>query len=102
MIVVHTTVPDKDEADRLAELVVEQKLAACVQVLPGLTSFYFWKGKIQKDSECLILIKTLPEKYSALESFIKANHSYSVPEIVSIKAESVSEDYLKWMKEYLD
>jgi len=101
MLVVLTTTPNLTEAETLAGKIVEAKLAACVQVLPAMKSFYFWEGAVQKETENLLLIKTLPEKFDALEKFIQTNHSYSVPEIVALPAEKVSESYLGWMKKYL-
>lgn len=101
MLVVLTTAPNTEEAESLARKIVEARLAACVQVLPPMKSFYFWENEVQADSEHLLLIKTLPEKFDALEDFIRANHSYSVPEIVALPAEKVSENYLGWMKDYL-
>jgi len=101
MLVVITTTPNLTEAESLAEKIVAEKLAACVQILPEMKSFYFWEGKIQKEPEHLLLIKTLPEKFDALEKFILENHSYDVPELVALPAEKVSESYLGWMKDYL-
>jgi periplasmic divalent cation tolerance protein len=101
MLVVLTTTPNAEEAETLARKIVEAKLAACVQVLPPVKSFYFWKNEIQADSEHLLLIKTLPEKFDELKDFIQTNHSYSVPEIVALPAEKVSESYLGWMKDNL-
>ncbi len=102
MIIVLTTTPNTEEAENLARKIVEARLAACVQVLPPIKSFYFWEGAVQADSEQLLLIKTLAENFDKLEKFIKSNHSYTVPEIVAIKAEAVSDDYFKWLKAYLD
>jgi periplasmic divalent cation tolerance protein len=99
MLIVLTTTPNIEEAENLARKIVEAKLAACVQVLPQMRSFYFWKGEVQADAEHLLLIKTLPEKYAELETFIQSNHSYEVPEIAALAAEKVSESYLKWMLE---
>jgi periplasmic divalent cation tolerance protein len=101
MLIVLTTTPNIEEAETLAEKIVNAKLAACVQILPEMKSFYSWKGKVQKESEHLLLIKTLPEKFAELEEFIQVNHSYDVPEIVALPAEKVSENYLEWMKNYL-
>jgi periplasmic divalent cation tolerance protein len=98
MLIVLTTTPNTDEAESLAHSIVESKLAACVQILPKMTSVYFWEGKIQTEPEHLLLIKTLEERFDALSEFIKTNHSYDVPEIVAIDAEKVSEDYLGWLK----
>jgi periplasmic divalent cation tolerance protein len=97
MLVVMTTVATKEEGETLANKIVEARLAACVQVLPPMTSFYVWEGEVQRDSEHLLLIKTTLKKYAELESFIQANHSYSVPEIAAIDAEWVSEPYLDWL-----
>ena len=102
MLVVLTTTPNEDEARSLAHLIVEAKLAACVQILPKMSSVYFWEGKIQTESEHLLLIKTLDEKFDELSDFIRTNHSYDVPEIVAIEAEKVSESYLAWVHEVID
>ena len=101
MLIVLTTTPNEEEAESLARKIIEARLAACVQVLPQMKSFYFWENAVQTDCEHLLLIKTLPEKYDALEKFIQTNHSYDVPEIVAVSSEKVSEDYLNWMKSYL-
>ena len=73
--------------------------ARSVQILPPMTSIYIWEGKLQKESEHLLLIKTLPGKYEALRELIVANHTYSVPEIVAIEADKVSGRYLSWINE---
>lgn len=101
MLIVFTTTPSIDQAEILAEAIVTAKLAACVQILPPLTSVYVWEGKLQKEGEHLLLIKTLPEKWDELAAFITANHSYEVPEIVAIEAEKVSGRYLSWINEAL-
>lgn len=101
MLLVLTTTPTQEEAEKLAQKIVEAKLGVCVQILPQMKSFYFWEGQIQRESEHLVLIKTLSEKYELLEKFILNNHSYTVPEIVAFSAEKVSESYLSWTKEYL-
>ncbi len=101
MLIVLTTTPNAEEAEILATKIIGEKLAACVQVLPPMKSFYFWKNEIQTETEYLLLIKTLAEKYDALETFIEANHSYDVPEIVALPAGNVSAKYLSWMKDYL-
>lgn len=102
MQIIFTTVSEKEDAEKLARAVVGEKLAACVQIIPQITSVYFWKDEIQKDSEFLLLIKTFAEKYASLEKFLLANHPYEVPEIVAVEAEKVSTGYLDWMKNYLD
>ena len=101
MQIVLTTTPSVEEAESLAQKIIAAKLAACVQIMPPMKSFYFWEGAIQKDAEHLLLIKTLDEKFDELEHFILENHSYDVPEILALSAEKVAESYLKWTKNYL-
>lgn len=101
MIIVLTTTPNAEEAESLAVKILEAKLAACVQVLPEMKSFYLWEGEIQKEPEHLLLIKTLPEKFADLKDFIHANHSYDVPEIVALSSRDVAESYLGWLEDYL-
>src|SRR5688500_4262984 len=98
MLIVLTTVSNSDEASRLANSIVESRLAACVQILPQMTSVYFWEGKVQSEPEHLLLIKTLEERFDELSEFIKKNHSYDVPEIVAMADNRVSDDYLTWIR----
>jgi len=101
MLIVMTTVADAAAGGELAEKIVGARLAACVQVLPQMRSVYYWEGEVRNEPEHLLFIKTLDEKYPALESFIKSNHPYEVPEITAIFAAEISEAYLAWMQEYL-
>jgi periplasmic divalent cation tolerance protein len=98
MIIIFTTTPTVDEAESLATELIKLKLAACVQILPRMTSFYFWEGKVNKDEEFLLLVKTPSVKFHQVESFIKANHSYDNPEIVAVAAENVSAEYNDWIR----
>ena len=93
MLIVLTTTSTIEEADALAAKIVETRLGACVQILPQMKSVYVWEGKLQREGEHLLLIKTLPEKFDELSDFIRANHPYDVPEIVAIEAGRVSEPY---------
>ena len=102
MIVILTTVPDRALANTLADGLVREKLAACVQILPQMTSVYFWEGEVQRDEEHLLLIKTAEEKYSQVEAFIRENHTYDVPEIVAVRADQVSAAYRDWLEGYLN
>jgi periplasmic divalent cation tolerance protein len=101
VIIVLTTVSSISEAQTIARRLVTEKLAACVQVLPKMRSFYFWEGKVQEDEEFLLLIKTGNEKYVEIESFLHTNHSYTTPEIIALEAENVSESYQNWLVDYL-
>ena len=94
VIIVFTTVSGADEAAKLAQNIVKEKLAACVQVMP-IASHYFWDGEVRSEPEQLLLIKTVREKYDELELFIEANHPYETPEIVAVDAECFY-GFLKW------
>ena len=97
-MVVFMTAPNREEAERLAEILVNRRLAACVQILPEITSFYHWQGKIERESELLILAKTTSENFSELEKTVREYHSYTTPEIVAVPASDVSAPYLNWLK----
>ena len=99
MLLVFNTVPNPEEGETLARVIVEAKLAACVQILPRMTSVYVWEGKVERENEYLLLIKTTEERYSDLEKFITDNHSYAVPEIVAVDSRHVAEPYRRWLEE---
>ena len=101
MLIVYTTTSNAAEAEELARKIVVASIAACVQILPQISSIYFWEGKVRKETEHLLVIKTLPEKYDELEKFIIANHPYEIPEIIAVEAARVAEKYLGWLKDYL-
>ena len=101
-VLVFMTASSSDEANGIAEMLVNTKLAGCVQVLPEMRSIYFWKGEVQRDREVLILAKTLASKFSDLEREVRAIHSYETPEIISIAIDDASEPYLKWLTACLE
>lgn len=95
-----TTVTDsQEEADRLARGAVEARLAACGQVLPGVTSTYWWQGRIETDREWMVVLKTTSTRYPALEEFLRRNHSYDTPDITAVAISTGSADYLSWIGE---
>src|SRR3954447_8412205 len=98
MIIVLTTVPDHALGETLATAIVEKGFAACVQIMPPMTSVYRWKGEIHKEPEHLLLIKTIADKWPDLRDFINANHTYDVPEIIAVKSEYASMAYLDWLE----
>lgn len=98
MLIVITTIPNQAAGESLGTKIVEARLAACVQILPCMTSIYIWEGRMTRDREHLVLIKTLSEKWEALQAFITANHPYKTPEIVAIDSAAVSGPYLEWVK----
>ena len=98
-IIVFCTTPDMECAGKIANFLVEKKLAACCNILPGLTSVYAWQGKIQRDNEHLLFIKSSKDLYEKLEAAILAQHPYDVPEIISVDISAGSKKYLDWISE---
>lgn len=96
-IVVLTTTETPQQAEQIARLLVEAELAACVQILPSMTSIYCWQGKVEQATETLLLIKTLREKYPALEAALKTHHPYQTPEIIALPVDAGSAEYLRWL-----
>jgi|SRR6476661_6058416 periplasmic divalent cation tolerance protein len=96
-IQVVTTVASADEARRLATALVEERLAACVQIVGPIESIYRWQGKVETATEWQCWIKTRRERYDALEATIRRLHSYEVPEILAVPIVAGSEAYLKWL-----
>jgi periplasmic divalent cation tolerance protein len=97
-IIVFTTVPGSD-ADRFARFLIEERLAACVQSLPGLRSTYRWDGNVTQATEALLLIKTVADRYAALEHWLRAHHPYDLPEILAVDAAAGLPAYLRWLKD---
>jgi len=98
-VVVLMTAGSRVEALQLAEMLVERCLAACVQILPEMTSIYRWQGSIQRDAEFLLLAKTTAARFHELEQTVRANHSYETPEIIAVPAREISAPYFSWLIE---
>jgi len=98
MIAVITTLPDKETAKAIARKLVEKNLAACVNIIPMEKSIYKWKGKIEEVNEILLLIKTTKTQYPGLETEIRANHPYELPEIIYFEIKGGSNEYLDWVR----
>jgi periplasmic divalent cation tolerance protein len=96
-LVVLCTVPDEESARRIAQALVAEGLAACVNVLPRLTSVYRWEGEVTSGEELLLIIKTRDERYAALEARVKELHPYAVPEVIALPIQQGSRDYLDWL-----
>ena len=96
-----TTVKNRTEAKRLSEKLVSEKLAACVSVLPNVSSTYRWSGELERARENLLLIKTSNKKLNRLISRIKELHSYEMPEVLVVPIERGTPEYLKWLEESL-
>ena len=96
-IMVMLTAGSREEAARLAEMLVGARLAACVQILPEMESIYWWDGAIRREPEFLLLAKTTAGRFSALEREVRALHSYETPEIVALPVTDISAPYLEWL-----
>ncbi len=96
------TTGNREEADRIADLLVEKRLAACVQILPEIRSVYFWKNEIQRESEILLLAKSTKERFQDLEREVRAIHSYETPEIVALEITDGSRPYLNWLSDNVE
>lgn len=91
------TVPDAEAGVRLARVLVEERLAACVNVLPGVRSIYRWEGTVQEEGEVLLIVKTRADRCDALGARVRALHPYAVPEILVLPSAGGSADYLAWV-----
>ncbi|HEX8772157.1 MAG TPA: divalent-cation tolerance protein CutA [Pyrinomonadaceae bacterium] len=96
-IVVLMTAGSREEAARLAEMLVGARLAACVQIMPEMESIYHWKGSVQRDPEFLLLAKTTRGRFEELEREVRALHSYETPEIIALPIAAASAPYLEWL-----
>src|SRR6266404_6588260 len=96
-ILVLITAPSVEEAAKIAEILVNSKLAACVQVLSEMQSIYLWKGEVERAREVLMIAKTTSAKFEGLQNQVRAIHSYETPEIIALPIVALSEDYLKWL-----
>ena len=99
VLVVLCTCPDEPTAARLAGGLIQQEVAACVNVLPGIRSIYRWQGELQEDGEVLMIVKTSRSAYPQLESWLVEHHPYDVPEILALPAVRGSAAYLQWVKD---
>ena len=100
-IVVFVMVGNPNDAAVLAKSLVEKRLAACVNLVPGATSWYWWDGKVAEDQEVLLIVKTSRHKFASLEKEVVRLHSYAVPEVVAIQIVEGSKNYLNWIEESL-
>jgi periplasmic divalent cation tolerance protein len=96
-LLVLTNLPDRAAAERLADALIEKRVAACVNILAPCRSVYRWKGEVQHDEEFPMLIKTTADRYPALEAAIRAGHPYELPEIIAVPIERGLPAYLDWV-----
>lgn len=100
-IVVLVTASSKEEAERIAKGILEKNLAACVNIIDGVNSFFWWEGKIDSSAEALMVIKTNKAKLDELSALIKSLHSYDTPEIIALPIVAGDKKYLDWINESL-
>jgi len=96
--IVYVTVPSMEVGQKIARDVVHNRLAACVNIVPQVTSIYEWNGKVEEEKEFLLMMKTSSEQLDALKQAVIKLHPYDVPEFVAVPIEYGSEPYLKWLK----
>ena len=96
-LVVLMTVGSREEAEKIANALVTEQLAACVNIVPGITSVYRWKGAVEQDPEALLLIKTGQDCWQSLEARIRALHPYELPEIIAVPIHTGQKDYIEWI-----
>lgn len=98
LIVVYITVPSAEAGQIIAEALVREKLAACVNIVPGLQSVYQWRGQVHNDPELLLMAKTKAGLFEALNELVHQLHSYDVPEVIALPIVNGSRDYIDWVK----
>jgi periplasmic divalent cation tolerance protein len=93
------TTGGRDDAERIGEALVVERLAACCNVVPTVASFYYWEGQLRRDHEALLIVKTLESLAAAVEGFVRAHHTYELPEILQLPIEGGSSAYLNWLEQ---
>ncbi|MBU1863610.1 MAG: divalent-cation tolerance protein CutA [Candidatus Omnitrophica bacterium] len=101
-IIILTTFPNKDEASKVAQCLLEARAVACANIIDTISSRFWWQGKIDNASETLLIAKTEKTYFSRVESIIKKHHSYDVPEIIALPILDGSKDYLDWISESIE
>jgi periplasmic divalent cation tolerance protein len=96
-VLVYTTYPSLVEAETAGRAAVEERLAACVNILPGMVSHYWWEGKLARGEEVVMILKTRASLADRLRKKLKSAHSYATPAIMTLSVESVEDTYLRWL-----
>lgn len=97
-VIIIVTCGSKPEAQKIADSLLKKKLTACANIIPGVSSRFWWRGSLDNAAETILMLKTLKSKFRKIESVIKQLHSYDVPEIIAIPIAAGSKDYLDWIK----
>lgn len=100
--IVFITAGSAEEAERIAHALVEERLAACVNIVSGVTSVYRWEGQVQRDAEVLLILKTVESRLPALIRRVKDLHSYDVPEVIALPITGGSPEYLAWLADSVE
>ena len=100
-VVIFITTATTDEAQQISRVLLEQRKAACVNIVPGISSHFWWQDKLDSDQESLLIVKTNSSLLPEIISLVKGMHSYQVPEIIALPIVGGSQDYLRWMGENL-
>ena len=95
--IVYITIP-RDEADRMALALVQERLASCVNIVPQVTSYYWWEDAVQNDDEALLIVKTTVQRFQALMDYVLEHHPYELPEIIGLPVSSAYPEYVAWVK----
>jgi periplasmic divalent cation tolerance protein len=98
-IVILSTTGSEDEASKIAEHLVSNRLAACVNIIPSITSVYRWKGEMNSDREILMIIKTDASRFEEIKTALRSMHSYETPELIAIPIQQGLQQYLDWIAE---
>ena len=98
-IIIFCTVDSEELGERISAALVEAREAACVNIVSGVRSVYSWEGKLCRDAELLLVIKSVAEKFEAVRERIRRMHTYQVPEVIAIPVTAGDMDYLKWLRE---
>lgn len=97
-VLILVTTGARDDAERLGEALVVERLAACCSVVPTVHSVYYWKDQLQREHEALLLIKTLESRADAVQEFVRGHHSYDLPEMIQVPIEGGYSPYLNWLE----
>lgn len=97
--IVLCTCPDEASADAIATALLERRLAACVNLVPGITSLYRWRGELQRDAELLLLIKTRSTHFAAIRDTVRSMHGYELPELLAVPIQQGDDEYLQWLND---
>jgi periplasmic divalent cation tolerance protein len=98
-IIILSTTGSEDEASKIAEHLVSSRLAACVNIIPSITSVYRWKGEMNSDREILMIIKTDASRFEEIKTAVRSMHSYETPELIAIPIQQGLQQYLDWITE---